>query len=173
MLYAPVDGLLELHPTTDFTVEVPVPPTIVAETEAVVEQIRAAPVKQAWELAIDAAMSMVPCESAAAFESQDQVLLRFTAARGPKAGNVAGLQVPVGTGIAGFCVQHGMALVVNDTRSDPRFYQSLDRLSGYQTKAVLCVPVGNRGCLELLNPSRAFTRQDLLRVEQLASALAR
>ncbi|HHS97529.1 MAG TPA: response regulator [Chloroflexi bacterium] len=83
-----------------------------------------------------------------------------------------------GQGIAGWVAQHGQPLLVPDVRKDPRFYPGVDRLTGFRTRSVLCVPLKSRGktigALEVINklegPEKpSFTSGDLELLEMLAS----
>ncbi len=82
------------------------------------------------------------------------------------------LRIPLGQGIAGFVAKTGSAVNIRDAYKDSRFAQDLDRITGYQTRTVLAVPLRGRdgkalGIFEVLNKSRgAFTEEDegLLRI---------
>ena len=82
------------------------------------------------------------------------------------------LRIPLGQGIAGFVARTGSAVNIRDAYKDTRFAQDLDRITGYQTRTVLAVPLRGRdgkalGVFEVLNKSRgAFTEEDegLLRI---------
>lgn len=51
------------------------------------------------------------------------------------------LRIPDHRGIVGEVVQTGVTIRVDDAYSDPRFDQSVDRQSGYQTRNLQCVPL--------------------------------
>ena len=82
------------------------------------------------------------------------------------------LRIPVGQGIAGFVARTGSAVNIRDAYKDTRFAQDLDRITGYQTRTVLAVPLRGRdgkalGVFEVLNKGKgAFTEEDegLLRI---------
>ena len=82
------------------------------------------------------------------------------------------LRIPLGQGIAGFVAKTGSAVNIRDAYKDTRFAQDLDRITGYQTRTVLAVPLRGRdgkalGVFEVLNKSKgAFTEEDegLLRI---------
>lgn len=82
------------------------------------------------------------------------------------------LRIPLGQGIAGFVARTGSAVNIRDAYKDTRFAQDLDRITGYQTRTVLAVPLRGRdgrplGVFEVLNKSRGtFTEEDegLLRI---------
>lgn len=103
---------------------------------------------------------------------------------------VESLRVPQGQGIIGHVIETGETVVVNDVRHDHRFYQGLDQRSGFQTRAILCVPLrsprivlgGERGEIEgmiiggaqALNPrdNRPFVAEDITLFQMLASQAA-
>jgi len=82
------------------------------------------------------------------------------------------LRVPVGRGVAGFVAKTGSAVNLHSAYRDPRFTEDLDRLTGYQTKTVLAVPLTGHdgsilGVFEVLNKLKgSFTEEDegLLRI---------
>jgi HD-GYP domain-containing protein (c-di-GMP phosphodiesterase class II) len=82
------------------------------------------------------------------------------------------LRIPMGQGIAGFVAKTGSAVNIRDAYRDTRFTQDLDRITGYQTRSVIAVPLKGRdgravGVFEVLNKSKgAFTDEDegLLRI---------
>ncbi len=130
----------------------------------------------AWERALEVAQTLVPSESGAALRVEATGGIRFVAATGPKASDVLGVTLPAGTGIVGFTVERGVGLIVTRPHRDPRFFAEMDKVTGYSTESVLCVPVrapdgGIAGCLELLNAPSSFGRTQLELVEQVAEAL--
>jgi sigma-B regulation protein RsbU (phosphoserine phosphatase) len=83
--------------------------------------------------------------------------LVFRVALGEKGGAlVEKFRVKVGEGIAGHVACCGEALIVNDTRKDKRFANRFDKQTGFQSKAILCVPLKAKdrliGVLEAINP---------------------
>ena len=134
---------------------------------------------QAWEQALRVVQELAPAESGAALRVEPDGQLRFVAATGPKAHGVVGVVLPRETGIVGFCVARQVGLVVTRPQRDPRFFGEMDRITGYATKNVLCVPVrASRdsgrvwGCLELLNSETGFGRTHLEVADEVAAALA-
>jgi len=102
--------------------------------------------------------------------------LRFRAAMGPAAREVIDTVIPLDKGIAGFAYQLGLALAIDDAKRDSRHYGQVDRSSGYTTRGVLAAPVrgdrgGTFGCVELLNPRRPFTADDIEIVSRVGAAL--
>jgi signal transduction histidine kinase len=84
----------------------------------------------------------------------------------PRNGVSFEIRLPVGHGIAGYVAQTGEVVNVADAYSDPRFHPSVDRSTGYLTRALLSVPVKGRdgsvvGVLQSLNKSGGFTAEDV------------
>lgn len=52
---------------------------------------------------------------------------------------------PLGTGIAGQVANTGEILNITDAYCDPRFNRTIDQLTGYRTKSILCMPIYIRG----------------------------
>lgn len=134
---------------------------------------------QAWEQALRVVQELAPAESGAALRLEPDGQLRFVAATGPKSHGVVGVFLPRETGLVGFCVARQVGLVVTCPHRDSRFFGEMDRVTGYATKNVLCVPVralGGAGhvwgCLELLNAEPGFGRAHLEVADEVAAALA-
>lgn len=76
------------------------------------------------------------------------------------------LQIPLGQGLVGACVERNEAIVVNDTSRDERFLRSIDTESGYVTNSALTLPLQGRdgnplGALQLLNKPGGFSPEDI------------
>jgi len=83
-------------------------------------------------------------------------------------------RITVKEGIAWDVAHSGEAAIVNDTASDPRFTGSVDKITGFKTETILCVPIILEGeilgVLEAVNKrgGAKFTEKD----KQLLAALA-
>jgi len=70
--------------------------------------------------------------------------------------NVVGIRLKMGQGVAGWVAREGISAVVPDTSQDDRFYDHIDNVTGFQTRAIACAPIRWRGqvigILEALNP---------------------
>ena len=71
----------------------------------------------------------------------------------------------LGTGIAGQVASTGKPLRVPDAYDDPRFNSSVDKLTGYRTKSILCMPIFIRstviGVVQMVNKKTGdFNRDD-------------
>lgn len=80
--------------------------------------------------------------------------------------HLIGQRIPAGQGIAGWVLQHRRPTVVNNTRSDIRFYGGIDQTFGYTTNTILACPIMGggevMGVVELLNKHSGgqFTEMD-------------
>ena len=55
----------------------------------------------------------------------------------------ANIRIPYGKGIAGYVASTGQALNIKDAYKDTRFNSTIDQITGYRTKSVLCLPILN------------------------------
>ncbi len=55
------------------------------------------------------------------------------------------VRIPIGSGIAGAVAASGVAERVDDAYADPRFNPDVDRMFGYRTRSILCMPIVDRG----------------------------
>ena len=75
--------------------------------------------------------------------------------------------VPRGLGISGWVLESGEPLLVPDAYADPRFFRDADKVSGFRTRSILCVPLVRNekkiGVLQVLNPigRESFDEADL------------
>jgi sigma-B regulation protein RsbU (phosphoserine phosphatase) len=99
--------------------------------------------------------------------------LTFEVATGESGQEVIKYRVPPGQGIAGYVVENAQPLVIDNPAEDPRFYDRLDKATGFETRNILAVPlmVKDRviGVVEVINKKDApnFTQKDM----ELAVAL--
>lgn len=83
------------------------------------------------------------------------------------------IRFPAQHGLAGYVVKTGEILNVQNAYEDPRFNPDVDRLTGYKTISMLCIPMRNRkgeiiGVFQVLNKRNAiFQRSD----EELLQAI--
>lgn len=87
------------------------------------------------------------------------------------------LEVPLGMGIVGHVAKTGKWISTNDVASHPLHYRQVDDLTGFHTRALLCVPLMFRGkvvgALQLLNKQDGdFDDQDVERALSIAAAVA-
>ena len=63
--------------------------------------------------------------------------LVFSVPTGPKAERLTDIRIPSGKGIAGWVAKHEQHVLIPNAREDPRFYQEIDKISGFETKSIL------------------------------------
>jgi K+-sensing histidine kinase KdpD len=85
------------------------------------------------------------------------------------------IRLPMGKGLAGWVARNGRSLNLVDAYRDERFNPVVDKISGYRTRSVLCVPMRDKGgaivgVVQVLNKGGdgPFTPDD----EQLLDAIA-
>ncbi len=78
-------------------------------------------------------------------------------------------RLKIGQGIAGHVAARGKSITVNDTRKSPHFFPGIDKLTGFETRSVLCVPMISQGkvlgVIEVLNKKEgefSLSDEDLL-----------
>ena len=104
--------------------------------------------------------------------------LVFSVPTGPKADELMDIRIPPEKGIAGWVVKHEEPLLILDVKKDPRFYAEIDKIIGFETKSIVCVPLKTRtkliGVLEVINKmdGTSFTEDDLLLLSIFASEAA-
>jgi len=68
--------------------------------------------------------------------------LVFTVAQGPASGHLkAGFRLRQGEGLAGWVAENASPLMLADAYDDPRFNPGVDKLTGYRTRSMVCVPL--------------------------------
>jgi GAF domain-containing protein len=99
--------------------------------------------------------------------------LTVTVATGAPGEAVVQQRVPASAGIAGWVVEHGDPVVVDDAKADSRFYGQIDERTGFETRSILAVPMTTRertiGVIEAINKrDGSFDERDT----KIATALA-
>ena len=69
------------------------------------------------------------------------------------------IRVALGQGIAGWVADTGQIVNIPDAYQDERFNRGVDKLTGYRTRAILCVPLQN-GQGEVLGAIQALNKKD-------------
>ena len=104
--------------------------------------------------------------------------LVFSVPTGPKAEKLIDIRLPPGKGIAGWVAQNGQHVLVPDAKEDARHYPDIDKMSGIETKTLLCVPMKAKskliGVIEVINKvdDTSFTEEDALFLSIFASQAA-
>jgi signal transduction histidine kinase len=76
-------------------------------------------------------------------EHTDELVFRVVeGGGGPR---LQGKRMPRQEGIAGWVLEHGEAVIVDDTSQDHRFYAEVPRSVGYAVQSMICVPMTVRG----------------------------
>jgi HD-GYP domain-containing protein (c-di-GMP phosphodiesterase class II) len=99
--------------------------------------------------------------------------LYFEVALGDKSGKLKKLRLKRGQGIAGWVAEHREPLIVHDAQNDERVFKDADKLSGFTTRNLVCVPVkaGKRslGALQVINKLEGDFDEDDMEVLQAFS----
>jgi len=109
-------------------------------------------------------------------EDNNELFIRL--ARGEKKSAVEGLKLKVGEGIAGSVVATGKPVVIQDVSNDKRFSDKFDRLTGFKTRSIICVPLLLRdrpvGALQVMNKrnQEPFRQADLELLNSMAQLIA-
>jgi len=102
----------------------------------------------------------------------------FRLARGEKGGIIQSRRLKPGEGIAGWVIQSGKPMVVEDVRKESRFSDRFDKETGFKTRSLICVPLFIRekttGALQVINKKNGgpFTEEDLDLLTALAQQIA-
>ncbi len=92
--------------------------------------------------------------------------------------DLTGLSLAPGEGIAGAVVKEGKTTVVKDCQSDPRWAGRFDKVTGFVTKSMICVPLSNKyeviGCIQVINKTDGslYNDDDIELCENLAMLTA-
>lgn len=155
------------------------PPSDLAERlfELTAEMAGVATTERACEMALNLAMVLIPCEAGCVVRGGVELTaLRFIAAAGPAAAQVLGQDLPYGAGVLGACFETGLTIEVRDVAKDRRHWPTMDQVTGFQTRGVLCSPVrsGDQfyGAIELINPPERFHGWHIDVLESLCGSLA-
>jgi two-component system sensor histidine kinase HydH len=129
--------------------------------------------------AMKAAEEFMEAEASSVYEldsEQGDIIVRL--ARGAKGGFIQSKRLKVGEGIAGWVIQNGKPMVVEDVREDGRFSDRFDQETGFTTQSIICVPLTIRGrtigALQVLNKKNGdpFTGEDTELLTALAQQIA-
>ncbi|MBU1262895.1 GAF domain-containing protein [bacterium] len=87
---------------------------------------------------------------------KDKNELVFQVALGKKGEAIKEIRVPIGKGVAGWVAETGEPLYIKDVDGDERFFKEADKLSGFITKSIICVPLKVKdrliGVAQAINP---------------------
>jgi signal transduction histidine kinase len=125
--------------------------------------------------AMKAAEEFMEAEASSVYEldtEEANIIVRL--ARGEKGGSLQFRRLKLGEGIAGWVIQNGEPVIVEDVRKEERFSDRFDKETGFTTKSLVCVPLTIRGkgigALQVINKRNGnpFTEED----KELLTALA-
>jgi hypothetical protein len=109
-------------------------------------------------------------------EEKSELFIRI--ARGEKKASVETIKFELGQGISGHVVQTGQPMVVQDVRKEKRFSPKFDRITGFRTRSMICVPLILRGktigALQVLNKKSGdlFTQIDVELLTSMSQQIA-
>ena len=98
-------------------------------------------------------------------EMNNELYIRL--ARGEKKEPIKSIKLKVGEGVAGWVVQSGQPIVVHDVRNEKKFSSKYDKMTGFKTRSLICVPLTLRGktigAIQVINKKskEAFNNADL------------
>lgn len=105
--------------------------------------------------------------------------LVFTVALGEKGNKLKKkVKIKLGQGIAGLTAMTGRPILVNDVSKDKRFFNWIDKFSGFKTHSIMCAPLKTKnkiiGVLEAINSKhkKGFSLKDLNLFQAFASQVA-
>jgi len=103
-------------------------------------------------------MSTLGVEAASlALIDEETSELEFKVASGSGSEALIGIRLARGEGIAGWVVESGEPIIVDNVQKDQRFYPAVDQKIGFTTNRLACVPIyikdEIKGVLEAINPS--------------------
>jgi len=110
-------------------------------------------------------------------DADAEELIFVNSLMGPLFRELPPIRLKLGQGIAGSVAQTGEPVIVNNAYADNRFFTQVDRISGFRTNSLLCVPLRVEqkviGVLEAVNKRGGrFNKQDLRLLNALSGPLA-
>ncbi len=76
-----------------------------------------------------------------ALADEEGASLEFVAADGAGAGDIVGVSIPVGRGIAGWAAMSGQPIAVRDVQTDARFARDVAEATNYVPTSILAAPL--------------------------------
>ncbi|MDT8318225.1 MAG: response regulator [bacterium] len=104
--------------------------------------------------------------------------LFFTVALGEKGEEVKEFRIKPGQGIAGWVLEHGEPLLIEDLKKDGRFYSGVDTKTGFESKSMIAVPLFVKdkvvGVIEVINKVERghFDQADLDTLKTMTGQIA-
>ncbi len=123
-------------------------------------------------------MENLECEAASLLiYDEEKKELFFDVVLGEKGEKIKTIRLKLGQGIAGWVAQHREPLIINDVQSDPRFFKTADKKSGFITRNMICIPVLSKnrllGVFQVINKKTGdFSQSDLEFVKIIGNQIA-
>ncbi|MCO4783912.1 MAG: GAF domain-containing sensor histidine kinase [Candidatus Cloacimonetes bacterium] len=120
-----------------------------------------------FELIEQAAMMVDCAASSILLLTKDRKSLYFKTATGDASEEIKKFTVPLDKGISGLVVRTETPVIINDPYSHVEFNPSFDKLTGFVTRSILCIPLFHEseviGALQLINnlDKNGFDQDDL------------
>lgn len=129
--------------------------------------------------AMEWAEEFMDAEASTVYElDEDKSELFIRIARGEKKEPVERIKFELGQGISGHVVQTGQPMVIQDVRKEKRFSPKFDKITGFRTRSMICVPLILRGkaigALQVLNKKSGdlFTQIDVELLTSMSQQIA-
>jgi putative nucleotidyltransferase with HDIG domain len=125
---------------------------------------------------MDSSLKITGAEAGSILLTKDDKLV-FKTVKGIESSKLLGRSIQKSRSIAGWVVENGSTIRINDVKNDTRFDPEVDRITGYETNSVLCTPLKlsteTIGVLELLNKKGgAFIPEDEVLISYFADQAA-
>ncbi|GMR06416.1 MAG: hypothetical protein BMS9Abin25_1010 [Gammaproteobacteria bacterium] len=114
----------------------------------------------------------------AVMRDSEKKRLVFYALTGKKASVLSTFELAEDEGVVGWCITKKSTIVTNKVGDDPQFSQRADKMTGFVTRSILCVPLlvddDCVGALEIINKKNkgGFNKRDVLLAEGIADQVA-
>lgn len=86
------------------------------------------------------------------------------------------ITLEMGQGITGWVAANQKPLIINDVKTDSRFYKTADKLTGFETKSIIAFPLIGRsgliGVAEMINPRKQDYDLEILQILSRQFAIA-
>src|SRR3970282_1021067 len=116
-----------------------------ARRRSIARRLQGDPETALLQSIVDATVTLFDAEAASiAIFERDPSPLEFRVAAGEQGAGAIGLSVPPSKGIAGFVFSTGQPLALSDVTSDPRFDRNTAERTGYVTRSVAAVALGEQ-----------------------------
>ncbi len=150
-------------------------------TSAAEALIRGHDLKEVLDRLTQHAQALMDAEACTVFLSDEEGYLRAHVVAGGSVDSLKEIRLAPGEGVAGWCAEHGEALVISDAASDTRFASGVDKRTRFKTRNLACAPMAPissqgrvMGVLEVVNRkgSEPFDSSQLPLLQALANLAA-